>query len=243
MTPEEFADSLRRALPEALKSVVVYGSAAAGDFVPGVSRYDVLLVADPLGAAELNALASPVKEWVGRGNPLPQLFSPAEIASSVDAFPIEFLDMQQSRKVVWGADPLATVAIDLSRLRWQVERELKGKLLLLREKSLLARGDAEALLRLLVQSASTFLVLMRAALRLYQQSAPATKREDLDALARHIPFDPQPFRSVLELKEGTLRPGDVDPPSLFESYLTSVERIVRAVDQQIHLTSSKETTS
>jgi predicted nucleotidyltransferase len=241
MSPEQFADALRRALPEALKSVVLYGSAAAGDFVEGVSRYDVLLFVDPLGVEQLAALSPPVKAWVDVGNPLPQVMSPEELASSADAFPIELFDLKQSRRVLWGSDPLAAIDVKSGHLRWQLERELKGKLFLLREKYLLVCDRPEEMTRLLINSVSTFLVLIRSVLRLYEPAAAAAKRDNLHALAQHIPFDPQPFLSVLALKEGTLRRHDVDLPSLVQGYLAAIERIVRAVDGPIHHKPSQET--
>lgn len=243
MTPEGFAEKLHRALPHALRSVILYGSAAAGDFVKGTSHYDVLVVTNQLGITELNALSPPVQAWESAGNRPPQVLTSLELAAAADTFPLEILDMQQSHRVLWGDDPLATIRVQPSHLRLQLERELKGKLLLLRQRYLVVSGNRERLAGLMVNSVTTFLVLMRGALRLYQEAVPTTKAEALDALARHIPFDPQPFHTVLNLKERTLRPREVDIPALFPSYLTAVERVVSAIDQHIHQPTSQEITS
>src|SRR5439155_12430562 len=103
-----------------------------GDFVKGVSGHDVLIVADKLGAAELAALSAPLARWRQAGNPNPQLFTAAELASSADVFPIELTDMQQSRRVLTGNDPIAEIKIDMLHFRLQLERELKARLALLR---------------------------------------------------------------------------------------------------------------
>src|SRR5207248_3328982 len=50
MTTEQLVKALHEALGPGLKSVVLFGSAAAGDFVEGVSGHDVLIVAEKLGA-------------------------------------------------------------------------------------------------------------------------------------------------------------------------------------------------
>lgn len=42
MTPEYFTTYVRRALPERIRSFSLIGSAASEDFIPGVSRYDLL---------------------------------------------------------------------------------------------------------------------------------------------------------------------------------------------------------
>src|SRR5262245_11370697 len=95
---EQLVNDLQAALGAKLKSVVLYGSAAAGDFVPGVSGHDILIVVEQLAADDLVALTVPLANWEQAGNPLPQLFTPDELNASTDVFPIELLDMQQSRR-------------------------------------------------------------------------------------------------------------------------------------------------
>ena len=87
-------------------------------------------------------------------------------------------------------------------------------------------------------SVSTFLVLMRAALRLYNESAPADKTVALEELNRHIEFDRQPFLAVLDLKKRKQKPTAGEIESLFSRYLTSIETIVTAVDKQLRPTST-----
>ncbi len=229
MTPEQLAARLGEAIPDNLKSVVLYGSAAAGDFVPGASNYNVLLLLDPLTSAALDAIAPAFVPWTRGGHPLPLIFTPEGLASSADAFPIELLDIQQSRRVLWGADPLAQMRIRPEHLRLQVERELTGKLLSLRGKYLLATGNTAAVTELMLLSLSTILVLFRAALRLYQDDVPARKLEALHALRGHVEFDAVPFEKLFEMKQKP--PKSHDPCAVaFESYLKAIETVVSAVN-------------
>src|SRR4029079_6327096 len=118
--------------------------------------------------------------------------------------------------------------IDMPHFRIQLERELKTRLLVLRRKYLACGGKTVALAGLTVASSSTFLVLMRAALRLYNESPPTDKAQALEELNKHIPFDRQPFSAVLELKKRKekLAAGQIE--SLFSQYLTSIETVVAA---------------
>jgi len=238
MTTEQLVEQLQRALGAGLKSVVLYGSAAAGDFVEGVSSRDILIVADQMGARELAALVEPLARWQKAGNPQPQLFTAQELAASADAFPIELLDMQQSRQVLFGNDPLSQIKIDTGNLRLQLEHELMSRLLLLRRKYLTAGGKSERVARLLAESVSTFLVLFRAALRLYDGEVPAQKVAALQLLAERFGFDPQPFLTVLELKKSKAKRLPAHTDALFSDYLNSLEKVVRAVDQRLHPSSS-----
>jgi len=56
----------------------------------------------------------------------------ADIDSSLDTFPIEFLNIKRNYTVVFGEDILEGLAFEKEFIRMQCERELKGKLLLLR---------------------------------------------------------------------------------------------------------------
>lgn len=236
MTPQEFATRACRALPERIKSIVLFGSAAAGDFIEGVSGFDLLIVLEPLGLDELEALAPLIRDWHKAGHPLPLLFTSAQLQASTDAFAIEFLELQHDRRVVYGPDPMVGLKIDPAHARMHLERELKGKLLALRDQYVLAAGDPRRIEGLLCRSLSSFLSLFRAAVALYQPQVPSRKLDALEALAQHIPFDPQPFRTVGEIKAGHRAAGRMDLRDLFRSYWQSIETVTNAVDRLLHAT-------
>lgn len=234
MDPQWFVTQALRALPQQIRAVVVYGSAATGDFEAGRSHYDLLVVVEPLRQAELRALGPIVRTWRGAGHPLPLLFTPTQLASSTDAFALEIDDMLHARRIVFGYDPLAGLKVDPTHVRLQLERELKGKALGLRDRYVMAAGDRTRIITLLTESLSTFLVLFRAVLRLFQPTAPMHKLEALRQLPHYIPFDPQPFLRVAELRGAQPVIRRADAEALFAEYLAAIETIVQAIDQQIH---------
>lgn len=230
MTPKQLASQLATALGDRLHSVVVYGSAAAGDFVPGVSTYNVLVLAQPLTVTELELISGAMAAWHKAGHPTPLMFTPAQLMASTDAFPIELLDIRQSRQVLHGPDLLAELRVEPGHLRLQVERELTGKLLALRGQYLLAAGRPAQVEQLMLHSASTFLVLFRAALRLFQESVPAVKLEALRALSQHITFDTAPFEKLLELKQQAKAERRATSGVTFASYLAAIESVANAIN-------------
>jgi hypothetical protein len=234
MTPDELVEQLGRAVPGKLSSVVLYGSAAAGDFVSETSDYNVVLVVDGLGLAELDAISKPVAQWTKAGHRPPLLFTAGQLQASADVFPIELLDMRQSHRVLFGEDPLAGMTIAPEHLRLQLERELTEKLLSLREGYLLTKGRSKQILRLLASSVNGVLVLFRAALRLFQEDVPAAKADALRMLTQHIPFDPQPLLEAHDLKHGRTKAGRVAPATLFDSYMKTIEQVADAVNRHLH---------
>lgn len=231
MTPEQLAARLGEAIPEQLKCVVLYGSAAAGDFLPGASNYNLLILVEPLTAAGLDAIGPAIVPWTRAGHPLPLVFTPAGFTASIDAFPIELLDIQQSRRILWGPDLLAEMRVHPEHLRLQVERELTGKLLSLRGRYLLTEGKREAVTELMLHSLSTILVLFRAALRLYQNDVPAKKLDALHALRKHVDFGVEPFQRLFDMKQNPAEARGT-PAVSFDSYLKAIEAVVNAVNLQ-----------
>lgn len=230
IAPELLAAQFAKALPTTLRSVILFGSATTGEFVPYWSNYNLLVVCASLGLDELRALAPAAAAWARAGNPAPLLFTVAELTASRDAFPIELLDMQQSRRILWGDDLLADMRIERNHLRVQIERELKGKLLALRGRYLECTDHPAAVDELMLRSTPTFLVLFRAVLRLHEQSVPITKLAALAALAQHIAFDVRPFEQLDAHRR--LPPAERGRPSgvAFDQYLRAIETVVRSLD-------------
>ena len=232
MTPEQFVDRLKQAMPTGVRAVVLYGSAASGDHLAGKSDFNILVVADKLGVAELSALAPVAVAWAKAGNRPPVLFTPGELAESADSFPIELIDMQQSRRVLCGEDLLAGIRVAPEHLRLALEREWKTKLIQLRERYLLTRGKPAAVAELMTASLSACLVLCRAALRLNQADVPANKLDAARVLAKRIGCDAEVLATVHELKAGQRKVRDVNAVELFGRYLQAIEQIAAAVDSQ-----------
>ena len=234
MTPEKMTGELAAALGPRLKCAALYGSAAAGDFVPGASNYNLLVVVDPLTTNELDLLAVPIGAWRKAGHPGPLLFTADQLKSSADAFAIELLDIRQSRRILWGDDLLADIRVQHEHLRLQVERELTGKLLALRGAYVAASGRQDAVGEVMLGSLSTFLVLFRAALRLREEAVPALKLEALDRLNKHLKFDTRPFRRLAELKEQRRAAREVAAEVLFADYLAAIETVAAAINHSTH---------
>ena len=229
VTPEQFATDVQNALGDRLRSLVLYGSTAAGDRIEKWSDHNTLLVAGALDTDTLAALYKPVRRWMEAGNPPPRLFTEKELRESCDVFPVEMMDMKQFRKVLAGKDVLAELGVSRTNLRHQVEMELRVKLMGLREGAMVSGCDRIVLSNLMTGSCSSILTLFRAALRLYEEEVPADKSLALDALARHLPIERTPFDVILAAKTGGHGVG-MEAEKLFAAYTRQIETVTEAVD-------------
>jgi predicted nucleotidyltransferase len=234
MTPEKLVEELKQACPTGLKSVILYGSAAAGDHSGKQSDYNVLVVTHDLGIGTLNALSKTATAWSKAGNPAPMLFSEERLVQATDVFPIELLDIRECHKVLYGEDLVQELEIDTKNLRLEIEHELRGKLIRLRQSYLLTQGKSKAVADLMTQSLSTFLVLFRASLRLFEDTVPQKKFQSLEKLATHLEFDGAAFQTVQGLKDGTIKTKDIAVEELLNNYLKTIECVIDGVDAYIH---------
>ena len=223
---------LKEALGPRLRSVVLYGSAARGDYHHGTSDLNLILVLKSLDPGTLEVLARPVRRFVRRGHPVPRLFSPSLIAESADTFPIEFLDIQASRLVVHGEDSFAGVTIDRGCLRLQCEREMDEKMMRLREGYVECHARARDLSWLLTDSYTSFLALFRGCLRLLGGEPPAGSREVVAAFCERAGLDQAPFEEVARLKRGESAGADLK--TIFSRYYEQLTKAVRTVDRFHH---------
>lgn len=226
----ELVEKLKNAHGAQLVSVILYGSGAREDHHAKYSDLNVLCVLERVSPPELRASEPVSRWWRELGNPSPLLLSAEEVRTSTDCFPIEFQDMQDSRRVLHGQDVIADLDVDRRYYRAQLEHELRAKMLRLRQKAGGILSDSKALTSLMLDSVSTFMVLARHALQLSGIPAGATKRSIAGALPR-IGLEAAPFDALLAVREGGKQPGDLDAPSLFEEYLKQIEALVRHVDK------------
>jgi hypothetical protein len=228
---EEFVRRMCEAGGRNLESVILYGSAVAGDFHPEFSNMNLFCVLRDGSFADLQALAPVVRWWEGQKQPPPLIMTRHELERSNDVFTIELMDMQQHHQILFGEDVLLGLKIPEDLHRVQVEYELREKLILLRQQLLLSAGKNRRLWELLVRSVSSFSTLFRHALIVLGHATPVGKRESVQALAEHLKVDVSAIFHVLDVRERKVDPKSFDVNDLFARYLTIVEQVTAAVDE------------
>jgi predicted nucleotidyltransferase len=229
----EFISRLRAASGENLLSVILYGSAADGEFHPEFSNVNLLCVLRETTFATLAAMAPAVEWWTRQKHHAPLVLTREEMERSTDVFSIEFLDMKQRHRVLFGEDVLSGLQIPMHLHRAQLEYELREKLILLRERLLLATGDKKKLWDLMLSSSSTFTTLFRHGLIALGEMPPNAKRDVVQALAVRTPFDATAFLQLLDIREHKAETKQFDVTDTFARYLAAVQQVTAAVDKML----------
>lgn len=237
MVPEklinDFVVRLRGAAGENLRSVVLYGSAAGGEYDPEFSNLNLLCVLREMSFSTLSALAPTVEWWNRQGHAAPLFLTREEMERSADVFAIEFLDMRERHRVLFGEDALEGLRVPMHLHRAQLEYELREKLILLREQLLPAAGNKGRLWHLLLRSLPTFVTLFRHVLIALDSPAPKSKREAVQLLSARVPFDTSAFLQLLDIREHRADRKQLDVADVFTRYLAAAQHVVAAVDTML----------
>ncbi|HZH35063.1 MAG TPA: hypothetical protein VEX64_09495 [Pyrinomonadaceae bacterium] len=228
----DFIGDLKAAHGDNLASVVLYGSAATGEFTPRKSDYNLLIALNRITPKDLREAQAPMREWKRLGHPLPTYFTVTEVRDAADVFPIEFHQMERARLVLYGIDPLTDLKISDENLRHQTEYELRSKLLQLRRLYIPASVSVEKLSDLMSDSFGSFTALFRAVLLLQGFEPPVNKAEIVQMTIQKLGIEAKPFEAIAALRERGA--GDLDETrahELFADYLTQIERVIEIVDK------------
>ena len=221
---------LQSALGDRLLSVILFGSAAMGDFQQQRSDFNLLCVVTQLGVEELGRCGPIFRAWREQGNPAPLLLTAEEVRTSTDCFPMEFQDMSDHRQVLYGEDVIAQLPIDRSFYRAQVEHELRSKQIRLRQIGADLLSTPERLGDLMADSLSTFCVLGRHALVLSGREPKYKKAEILAALESAMERKMKASSEILAVRSTGKKNGVANAAVLFEAYLGEMDSLVRFVD-------------
>jgi predicted nucleotidyltransferase len=116
-----------------LRSIIVYGSLARGEYIPERSDINVLVVVESTELETLRAGLRVIRKGRERCRTTPLFVTHEDMVTSADVFPIYMNDMRDAYIVVHGEDILAGLVVSDANLRLQVEQELKMLMLNIRE--------------------------------------------------------------------------------------------------------------
>jgi hypothetical protein len=225
---QNFTQSLKDIYHEELISLILYGSAVSGEFVNKRSNLNLLVVLKTADLEHLRKSSKPIRKF----KMINTLFLTGDyIASSVDIFPIEFLDMQENHLVIYGNDVLRDLHIDIRNLRFQCEQELKAKLIKLRQAYLMINGNTSALRNLLFISFTSILHILRNVLRLKGKTPPYLKPDILKELNSELKIDMAVWETILAAKNNQMKLSGREIEQLFVNLVKELEQIVDIVDK------------
>lgn len=225
---EDLIGDYLKVFGDGLIGAVFYGSAASHEYSAGRSDINLALFLKDNSISRLRSCVEIQKKWSRKNVSVPLFLTREYIMSSLDTFPIEFLDMQNCYRLLYGEDVLSTIEIEKSYLRLQCERELKGVMLHLRSEFIRTENRAYLIRNLLSSSMRKLIPVFKAILVLNDHKIPSTKSEIISAVEDLYGFGVSAFSDVFQLSAG-----NKDLSDLFDRFTTLVDTITSYIDQSI----------
>jgi hypothetical protein len=215
---------------EKMHSVYIVGSALTRDYDPKKSDINSVIVLHEMDLKFLELLAPLGRKYGKKGIAAPLFMTPAYIDNSRDVFPIEFLNIKLLHHTVFGQDIFKDLAIDRADLRHQCERELKVKLIGLRQGYISAAGDQKILARGFADSFAGYMPLFKAIIVVLGRETPQNNQETLTALTDISGIRTDAFNQVLALKNRQTKPTIEKLNIVFEDYYEIIEQLGEVID-------------
>ena len=211
-------------------SIHLVGSALTEDYDAKTSDINSVVILHQMDLTFLEFLAPLGKKYGKKRIAAPLIMTPEYIDNSLDVFPIEFLNIKLVHHTVFGEDIFQDAAIKKSDLRHQCERELKVKLIGLRQGFISASGNQRNLAKGFVDSFAGYMPLFKAIIVLYGKEAPQNNREILSDLEALTGIRMDVFKQVLNLKKRKTKPSIDQLKILFADYYEAIEKLEKITD-------------
>lgn len=216
-----------------LEGVLLYGSAVRGEFLPGRSNLNLLLFLASYDVALLKRYDAVHKRWSKEQIVVPLFLTRSDLQSASAVFPLEYLDIHECHRVLWGQDPFVGFRVDTRYLTGEVLQGLRGNLLRVRQRFVEGGATEEASTILLPLSITALLPVLRGVQRLAGRPVLSHGEPLLKDMESYCGVDLSGLRDAWLLKRGQISPGQKEVPRLMDRYLDSVARLVTAVETRL----------
>lgn len=216
-----------------MDGVLLYGSAVRGEFLPGRSNVNLLLLLTSYDVALLRQYTAIHQRWSKEQIVVPLFLTRSDLQSAAAIFPLEYLDILECHRVLWGQDPFVGFKVDTRFLKGEVLQSLRGNLLRVRQRFVEGGGSEEAVTILLPLSITSLLPVLRGVQRLAGRSVTSHGEPLLKDMEIYAGTDLSGLRDAWLLKRGQISPGQKEVPRLMDRYLDSLARLVATVEARL----------
>ena len=226
-----FIEEILRDYAKDVHSIHIVGSSVTEDFDEKTSDINSIFVLKGMDLKFVELIAPLGKKYKKKGVAAPLIMTPEYITRSLDVFPVEFFDFKLIHETVFGEDLLANIEISLKDLRHQCEREIKSRLIGLRQGYISSQGDRKILTDRFVSTISGYMPLFRGIIFLMGKDPPIKKHEIISELSSSTGINTDIFKRILDIKRGKLKPDKEQLNTIFEEYYKTTEKIGKIIDE------------
>lgn len=224
-------ENLKELYGQRLISVILYGSCAGDVCENEFSDINTMVIIDNLHALDLKNATSVISEFMKTKNPLPLFMDKEEWFNSCDVYPIEYSDIKDRYKILYGEDIVKPLVLEKSNLRLQCEHEIKNLLIKLRQNYLAQSNDLKAIEKLLKTSSKSFFALFRAILRLTETKVSFDHVTTINSLSQKVKIDQDVFLKLLDFRTNPKAIVKGDFEVTIQKLIDSTDEVLKYIDK------------
>jgi predicted nucleotidyltransferase len=226
-----FIEDILKEYAENIHSIHIVGSAVTPDFKEKSSDINTVIILNKMSFDFIKFLAPLGKKYGKKKIAAPLIMTEEYIQNSLDVFPIEFHDFRLIHRTVVGEDILDSLKINKSNLRLQCEREIKARLVGIRQNYISSLGDKKYLLGILSQSIVGCMPVIRAIVYLLGQEPPIKRHDAVRKFQELTSIEADILEKILAIRANVIKPSGEDIHHIFEQYYSVLERIGNFIDE------------
>jgi len=225
---KSYLQTLKNTFKENLLSVMVYGSYVSGDFIPGISDINILILLEKPLTDQVAALGKNAHTVMRKYRITPLILTRTEFINSADVFPMEYSDIKARNSVLFGDDETKLLPLKKNNLRHQLEERLRGSVTSLRQMIIASARKKKFLESSLKILFGSLKALFRGLLRLKDTAGiPVEGEEVIRKVQSEFKVNGEPFLKLLAIRKGEKH----EPNKLAGEVLASLEQLISIVDK------------
>jgi hypothetical protein len=225
-TLEQTVSALRTELGDNLYSCCIYGSAVRGNAIEGVSDINLLIVVNQSTSAAHEAIARAIG---GQAEIDPFVLGRRGFERSMRAFAPKFASIRRNHRVLFGADPLKDMNVDVSLEKFLCEQAVRNLRLRL-VYSFVTRQQHKAYDRFIVRNISIMFVQFSEALRLNGVTIPTAFEARIPIFEREFKVDGRVFQDLIALKKSPQRFSEADCVNWHSRLFPAVDAVLNWIE-------------
>lgn len=205
---DKFIEQLKNIFGSRLKSVFVYGAKAGEKADNLLQDVDLMVLVTDLHGEDIKKCSKPAREWMGKSfifcskrNSLPVFMGEKEWYNSSDVYAMEYSDIKENHKILYGEDLICNINVNRDDLRLQCEAETKNLLMQFRAHYLMNAHSHIMLQKSLVPLTKTLNAIFKAILRIKNIEVSKSPYENLNKIHSLFAINKSFYEKLLCHKE------------------------------------------
>ncbi len=227
---DKFVKELEDILGDNLTSVIMFGSQVSVEPEDLKSNINLMVILEHLTADDLKNISKPVKQWIKAKNPIPVVMGKAEWYSSFDVYALEYSDIKEKHRVLYGANLAKDINVDKHYLRLQCESELKSLYLKFRNHYLLDMNSDRKMREVADNVIKTLLVIFRGVIRLKGDLVPEASEYVILQAANYMDLDCNLLVKMAKIREKQDVYGKQEIREISAKLVSVLQDILRQLD-------------